>query len=85
METGITIGNSTFEKTKSDLNYSPSLEQSRLEFNLEHVSIHLEMSGNVNAVRNKHIVAFENFLAIEPDRCEGIKAIESEYRGRTLL
>lgn len=42
------------------------------------------MSSDVDPVGNEHVVAFEDFLAIDFGCCKGIKAIQGQY-GNSIM
>jgi hypothetical protein len=59
--------------------YLLSLSQSRLEVDFQHIATSLlQLLGDVNAMVDEHVVAFENRLAIELDGGVGVESIECE-------
>lgn len=61
-------------------------EQRRSEVDLEHVTrALLQLAGDVQSVRNEHVVAFQDDFTIEFDSRERIKSIERKDMDLTIL
>lgn len=53
----------------------------RCEVDFQHVvTLGLQLGRNIDAMGDKHVVALENDMAIEPDRGKGVEAIEGQHR-----